>query len=248
MTGPDLDYIRGLAEGGALEGPVLELGGGYGGATSREIVVAARLEYAATDIQAGPGVEFVADFDGGTGLDALEAAGPYGSVLVLNVLEHPFNLLTVLDNAVRLTVHGGKVAVVAPAIRALHNFPIDCCRLLADWYRQFGQTRKLVLNEESFWYVGTGAICGFMAKDGQEAFPAPVAAQTRMGDLLERGSLAFQRLRERNGQSLVRRNWHRFHPTMGPGKVCSVRSLNAGGTRHGRGGGLVSTRVRRNTN
>ncbi len=57
MTGPDRDYIRGLTERAALEGPVLELGGGYGGATSREIVVAAGLRHFATDLQGGPGVD-----------------------------------------------------------------------------------------------------------------------------------------------------------------------------------------------
>lgn len=98
MTGDDLMYVSAISEGSFFRGPVLELGGGYGGVTWTSCSPRASLE--ATDLsRTAPGVDLVADFESGEGLQDVIAAGPFGTVLVLNVLEHTFNPIAVLDNA-----------------------------------------------------------------------------------------------------------------------------------------------------
>ena len=174
MTGDDLKYVSAISTAPFFRGPVLELGGGYGGVTSREVVLSRALSYKATDLTAAPGVDLVADFESGAGIQDVLAAGPFGTVLVLNVLEHAFNPTAVLDNAIRVTGEtGGALVVLTPAVWPIHNYPIDCCRLLPDWYRQFATTRGVSLLEETFQYVGYGRVEAFRGPDGQDHLPAP---------------------------------------------------------------------------
>jgi len=121
-------------------------------------------------------VDFVADFENGSGINEIVSGGHFGSVLILNVLEHTFNPIAVLDNAVRITKPGGTIIFVTPAVWPLHNFPIDSCRLLPDWYRRFAATRNLVLDEELFSYLtadGFYKIAKFVSSNGQDNFPPP---------------------------------------------------------------------------
>jgi SAM-dependent methyltransferase len=119
-------------------------------------------------------VDLVADFESGEGLQDVIAAGPFGTVLVLNVLEHTFNPIAVLDNALRVTAaDGGALVVVAPATWPVHNYPIDCYRFLPDWFRRFAATRGLSLLDESFQYVGYGRVADFRTPDNQDHLPAP---------------------------------------------------------------------------
>jgi SAM-dependent methyltransferase len=176
MTNNDLDYIKSLIQRGFIFDKVLELGGGYGGATCREAIMDSGRTYSATDIHAAPGVDFVADFETGSGIKELLAAGPFGSVLVLNVLEHTFNPIAILDSALRVTKPGGTIVSVTPVVWPIHNFPVDCCRLLPDWYRRFAITRSLVLDEQTFSYIQFGSLLPihrFRTAEGQDNFPSP---------------------------------------------------------------------------
>jgi SAM-dependent methyltransferase len=173
MTGDDLVYISEISEASFFRGPVLELGGGYGGLTCRQIVESKGLSYHATDLTAAPGVDFVANFESGEGLDIVIAAGPFSTVLVLNVLEHTFAPIAVLDNALQVLNKAGALVVLTPAVWPLHNFPIDCCRLMPDWYRRYALTRRLCLLENTFQYVGYGRVDAFRKADGQDQFPVP---------------------------------------------------------------------------
>jgi hypothetical protein len=173
MTSEDLLFITDLANKGMLSDPVLELGGGYGGATCRDTVIAFGKRYVATDMFAADGIDYVADFESGSGVDALVEAGPFGTTLVLNVLEHTFNPIAVLDNAVRVTCpNGGRIVVITPAVWPIHNYPRDYCRLLPDWYRQYAARTCLQLEESTFAYVGFGPVARF-SLTGQDRFPLP---------------------------------------------------------------------------
>jgi SAM-dependent methyltransferase len=178
MTEPDLAWIEKLLQSGRLCGPVLELGAGWGGMTCRELMLHYGLKYFGTDLKVGDGADFAADFETGDGIAEIErsAGSLFGTTLVLNVLEHTFNPLAVLDNAVRLTRPGGAVVVIAPAVWQLHGYPIDCCRLLPDWYRRFAATRSALLAEEVFEWIGVGRISDFKDRTGREVMPPP--AQT----------------------------------------------------------------------
>lgn len=177
MTEPDLAFVGALVAAGRITDPVLELGGGYGGTTCREVILASRHRYVATDLNPAAGVDFIADFQTGEGVDEVEAAGPFGTVLVLNVLEHTFNPIAVLDNVVRITAAGGRIVVITPAIWPIHNYPLDCCRLLPDWYRHFAESRRLILEEATFQYIGIGPVATYRTTDGQDHFPLPAVLQ-----------------------------------------------------------------------
>jgi SAM-dependent methyltransferase len=176
MTDNDLQYVKILIDRGVIQDRVLELGGGYGGATCEKAITSSGRTYFATDLSPAPGVNFVADFETGAGIDELLATGPFGSVLVLNVLEHTFNPIAILDNTVRSTRPGGTIIVVTPVVWPIHNYPVDCCRLLPDWYRRYARSRSLLLNEESFSYLTIGGqplVSKFRSHDGQDNFPRP---------------------------------------------------------------------------
>jgi hypothetical protein len=174
MTDPDLEYIATICTAPYFRGPVLELGGGYGGVTSRGIVESRGMSYKATDLIAAPGVDFVADFETGTGLQEIMTEGPFGTVLVLNVLEHTFEPIAVLDSALKVaSPDEGAIVVITPVVWPIHNFPVDCGRLLPDWYRRFAVTRGVSLLDETFQYVGYGHVSAFRTSDGQDHFPVP---------------------------------------------------------------------------
>lgn len=174
MTKEDQDFVSSLCETSVLRGRVLELGGGYGGETCRELMLGRGHDYRATDMVEGPGVDYVANFETGDGLSSIEVQGPFGTVLVLNVLEHTFDPIAVLDNAVRVADNeGGVIVTVTPAVWPLHNFPVDVCRLLPDWHRWFAESRGLGLDDENFRYVGYGRVSEFRSPDGRDCFPVP---------------------------------------------------------------------------
>lgn len=157
----DLDFIRQVLATGLIRGPVLELGAGYGGDTCREAIEAAGLAYFASDAFAGPGVDYVADFEKPVELDRR-----FGSILVLNVLEHVFEPIKVLDNAVRLLEPNGTLVVVTPTIWPLHHFPIDSQRLLPGWYDRYVETRRLRLIRDLFRYIPGGKVDDFRNERG----------------------------------------------------------------------------------
>lgn len=173
MTEADAAYITKLLTDHVLEGPVLELGAGYGGSTCRQQVMAAGLEYSATDMTPSEGVEYVADFSNPSEAAKVFNGKKFGTVLVLNVLEHTFDPLRILDCALDLLLPNGKLVVIVPAVWTLHSYPIDCCRLLPDWYERYAATRKCELRREYFDYVGLGRVNEVVDNEGSRHFPSP---------------------------------------------------------------------------
>lgn len=174
MTEQDLSYLRFLlARGHVISGPVLELGAGYGGTTSASIIRDAGLHYEATDLTPSPGVTYVANFENGDGVETIRSAQRYGTVLVLNVLEHTFDPISVADNAVSLLREGGTLVAITPVVWPIHHYPIDCHRLLPDWYRRYASTRGLELDADLFHYVQYGPVGSFLEGDGHERLPLP---------------------------------------------------------------------------
>jgi len=173
MTEHDYVYIAGLADSGVLKGPVLELGAGYGGKTCREIFTSRGISYFGTDIVPGENVDFVVNFENAGDLEILRSAGPYSSVLVLNVLEHVFDPIKILDNALSLVKAEGCLAALTPAIWPLHSYPNDVWRIMPDFYEQYASRRKLKLLYDHFEYVGKGPVNKFCDADFHYQYPAP---------------------------------------------------------------------------
>jgi SAM-dependent methyltransferase len=173
MTAEDLAYLSRLVAAGLITGPVLELGAGYGAGTGRPVVEAAGLAYCGTDLKPGPGVDVAADFERAEDMAAFGKAGPFGTALVLNVLEHTFDPVRVLDNVVSLVRPGGTVVTVTPAVWQLHDWPMDCWRLLPNFAEEYARRRGLTLVADHFEFLGVngGPVRSFAAADGSYRLP-----------------------------------------------------------------------------
>jgi SAM-dependent methyltransferase len=180
MVGADQEWVARLLMAKVFAGPVLELGTGYGGATCREVVETSGLQYVGTDVEQGPGVDIAANFERAGDMAAFAATGPFGAVLILNVLEHTFEPIRVLDNARTLLRPGGALVVLTPAVWPLHSYPIDTWRILPDFYQEYAKRKGMRLLREHFDFIGFGPLDAFRDAAGAPSFPPPASASWRM--------------------------------------------------------------------
>ena len=103
-------------------------------------------------------MDFVADFERAEDMAVFDRTAPFGTILILNVLEHTFNPLQVLDNARALLKPGGALVVLTPAVWPLHNYPFDAWRILPDFYTEYARRRGMRLLAAHFEYVGFGDV------------------------------------------------------------------------------------------
>jgi len=178
MTDGDLAYIETLITEKILMGPALELGAGYGGHTCKTVIKDAGLSYFTSVIVPSQGIDFVANFEFSSVADAFAIAPKFGTVLILNVLEHTFNPIGVLDNARSLLVNGGRLVVITPAVWTLHEYPIDCYRLLPQWYEEYASRRQLELPRQYFKYIGLDKIDAYKDSEGRHQFSSPCRNMT----------------------------------------------------------------------
>jgi SAM-dependent methyltransferase len=137
------------------------------------------LQYFGTDLEKTPPVDFVADFERTEEMNVSSPVIPLGSVLILNVHEHTFDPLRILDNAVSLLKPGGKCAVLTPSIWPIHNFPMDTWRILPNLYEEYAKRRGLTLDESFFEYIGYGAVETFRGTDENYSYPPPCQNKAR---------------------------------------------------------------------
>lgn len=173
MTDEDLQYVRDLVERRMVFSPVLELGAGYGGKTAKSIIEDAGLEYKSTDIEGDSTVDLVADFEDDDILRFFGNDEPFGSVLVCNVLEHVFDPVRALSNALRLVRLSGSLVAVTPCMWPIHDFPSDYQRLLPSWYDEFARRTCCMLDRELFVFIGRGRVDSFRDPQGDYALPRP---------------------------------------------------------------------------
>ena len=176
MTDNDLEYVKRLMDYKIIAGPILELGTGYGGSTCKDIIVGAGIEYFATDIVPSAGVDFVADFESEDIRFFFPPSVRFNCILVLNVLEHAFDPIRVLDNTKRLLNDMGLLVIITPVIWTLHYHPVDCCRLLPNWYKRYAETRGMVIVREWFEYLGYGRVDANLDRKGNHQFPLPTSS------------------------------------------------------------------------
>jgi SAM-dependent methyltransferase len=169
MTGEDLIFVKKLFDHKVLDGPFLELGAGYGGPTCRDMVESYGHQYFGTDMEPAKNVDFVGNFENPDFL----SGKTFGSILVLNVLEHTFEPIKIIDSCLSVLNNNGKVVIIAPSIWQIHNYPIDCLRILPNFYQEYAKKRKLRINPDFFEYLGYGSINNFLNVDGSMAFPPP---------------------------------------------------------------------------
>lgn len=156
-----------------IRGDVLELGCGYGGQTCEEIIRRSGCNWLSTDMDAsGVKVDYLANFETGYGVEHIaKASGGFDTLLILNVLEHVFEPIKILDNARSLLRPGGVLITATPCVWPIHNCPVDCARLLPDWYRRYAERSGLQLLGNQFVFIGYGRIDEFRSK-GTDCFPS----------------------------------------------------------------------------
>lgn len=134
----DFTFLRHVINSGLIEGPVLEIGSrtwqGDEGNAARECRLAG-LAWEGTDIVAGPGVDFVLDILDAQAVGAVDRT--WRAVLLFNLLEHVYNPITALENAMKLVAPGGAGVVVGPAVLQLHDYPRDYWRPMPDFFLEF---------------------------------------------------------------------------------------------------------------
>ena len=160
MTRDDAAYVEGALRRGLIAAPCLELGVGYGGETNRALLERAGLTYFGADVMRSPGVDFAVDFEAAPEVvtNAVRDVGTFGSVLILNVLEHTFQPITILDNVFKILRPSGTCLIIAPTVWPLHSYPRDYWRINPDFYEEYAQRRGHMIMEEVFSYVGGGKI------------------------------------------------------------------------------------------
>lgn len=174
MVGPDIEFVKKCLDAGLVQSPCLELGVGYEGPNNRGLLQAANIEYFGTDTVSGQGVDYVVDFeDSAEAIDQQLGAKRFGTAFVLNVLEHTFDPIRVLDNIFRILRRNGTCIVIAPAVWPLHDFPRDCWRINPNFYEEYCKRRSLNLLTEHFEYIGFKKVQELTDGSGAYLLPQP---------------------------------------------------------------------------
>jgi SAM-dependent methyltransferase len=120
------------------------------------------------DLEGGKGVDLVADFAVPPGEFASAwCGGTFATVAVFNVLEHTFDPLTVLQNALSCVAPNGTLLALTPTVWPIHNYPRDYNRLLPDWYCEFAKRHDLMLHDNAFCWISQFGI--WPVRAGREA-------------------------------------------------------------------------------
>ena len=171
----DFAFLRDLIGRGLVAGPVLEVGSrawqGEAGNARRECE-SAGIAWEGTDIADGPGVDFVLDILDSSAVTAVGRRWP--SVLLFNLLEHVYDPIRALENAMSLVAPGGVAVVVGPAVWQLHDYPRDYWRPMPDFYTEFAERNgHEVVDEAVVWIVeGRPVPVGRFTRDGQKKLPS----------------------------------------------------------------------------
>jgi len=170
MIEADRKYLQALLQRGLLKSPLLELGAGIPEHSARSLVEDAGITYVGTDIQGS--VDVRADFSDAQAVRTAFASRPqFASALVFNVLEHAFDPIRVLDHVFEILGPGGICVVLTPSVWPLHSYPIDCWRILPDFYTEYARRNGHELLQDTFEYVGIGPVV--IGSDNSAVLPKP---------------------------------------------------------------------------
>lgn len=169
MTPNDEEYFQLCLSAGLVKEPILDVGSARIGDQVNISALAKRAGLKAVkgaDLAKGQDVDYVADF----GLELSEfpsqfAIPAFATVCVFNVLEHTFDPIRVLSNALSCVDGTGTLLVLTPSIWPIHNYPGDYNRLLPDWYREFAKLRNLQLADRLFSWISEFGIEPIVSED-----------------------------------------------------------------------------------
>lgn len=181
MTPDDVKYIKKLLSSGLIKSPCLELGVGYGGENNKELISNAGINYFGTDINSGICVDYLVDFEDEPEVikKVFSDVDGFSSILVLNILEHTFAPIRVLDNVFNILRPGGTCIIITPTVWNLHNYPLDCWRINPNFYEEYCKRRNLELIYEYFEYLGFGQVKTHIDDCGNYRLPKPSKKESR---------------------------------------------------------------------
>ncbi len=160
-----------------IKSPVLEIGSALEGRNAKNLVIAKGFEYYGADLQPGTDVNFVVDFEDREAIQNVVGDKRFNSILIFNVLEHVFDPIRLLDNAFSLLLEGGICVIDAPVVWQLHNYPIDCWRIMPNFYEVYCYKRSYKLLEDYFEYMDYSQVYGkvktFVDGEGNYLLPKP---------------------------------------------------------------------------
>lgn len=176
VTAPaDFAYLRQMIREGTVKGPVLEIGSrAWQGAEGnfRRLCDEEHVKWEGADVEPGDGVDFVLDI---LDDDAVTDVGrTWPTVLVANLLEHVYDPIAALRNALAVTEPGGVCVVVGPAVWQLHDFPRDYWRPMPDFFFEFADRGgHKVVPGSARWLIGDGTLqMETTTVDGQKMLPS----------------------------------------------------------------------------
>ena len=121
--------------------------------------------------------------------------GNFGTILILSLLEHTFDRIRIMDNAVSLLAENGVLELITPSVWPLHNFPFDTWRIMPNLYEEYSKRRKLAVVSDTFVFTGFGPVDSFRNSDLTYSFPSPASSKHafRYGRLIHRVFNTFGR-------------------------------------------------------
>jgi SAM-dependent methyltransferase len=162
MVNNDYVYFCRCFAAGLVKGPLLEVGSmaidGQGGNICAHAMNLGVSSAFGVDLAAGPGVDYVSDFSVAPEQFEWEF-DRFKTVVLFNILEHTFDPITILRNAMRCVEPGGTLLLVVPTVWPLHDYPKDFCRLNPHWFEQFAEKYGLSIVPEAFcWLSDLGIV------------------------------------------------------------------------------------------
>jgi hypothetical protein len=163
MTFSDLDWFSLCCKKGLVGSRFLEIGSAQLQPGVKNLCTAAKehgiKNVVGVDLQQTLGVDHIVDFS--VPADAFKSAwnlGEFDTVAGFNILEHTFDPIRILDNALSCVGSNATMLAVTPTIWPIHNCPGDFVRLLPDWYRTYAKERGLTIIEECFCWLSDFGI------------------------------------------------------------------------------------------
>ncbi len=181
MTELDIEYVNQAISLGQLGTNCLEVGTAEDWCCLKPTLKTNGITATGIDIKPGNYVDHVVDLEDSLQRikTTLKGKFPFDSILCLNVLEHTFNPITILDNLCGLLKPGGYLLISTPLMWPLHSYPYDFWRPLPDFYEQYAKRNNLELPKDRFKYLGFGLVEEYATHSGATGFPSPVNNKLR---------------------------------------------------------------------
>jgi SAM-dependent methyltransferase len=175
MVENDIAYVRELIAAGLVRGPCLEAGAGLDGHNLQALLKSQGIEWFGTDLRVNGDHLYAVDLgDPFDTVDQTFKGQRFETVLLLNVIEHVFEPVVVLDNARRLVRPGGHLVVIVPTVWPLHYYPLDCWRIPPNFFEEYARRRGLTLLDPYLRYVTPDNLPVPRDTDGNATLP-PIA-------------------------------------------------------------------------